>query len=394
MAKLDIKSPLSKRAISIAPSLTLAITSKAKQMKADGIDVISFGAGEPDFDTPEFIKQAAVKALNSGATKYTPAIGTLELRNAITKKLERENGLQYTADQIVVSCGAKHSIHNVIQALVDAEDEVLIPAPYWLSYPEMVTLAGGKSVIIPTTDEESFKITADKLKQYITPKSKVLILNSPSNPTGAVYSKEELQAIGEVVKKHGIFTISDEIYETLLYDGREHYSFAKIDDEIKDLTITVNGHSKRFAMTGWRIGYVACRKDIAKAISGMQSHTTSNPTSFAQAGALAALTESDESGKKMFESFSRRRDLIVKEIDSIEKMTYFKPQGAFYIFCNISQTGLTSLDFCDQILTEQKVACVPGVAFGSDNHIRLSFAIADDKIVEGIKRIRQFIESR
>jgi len=385
---------LAKRVAHLTPSASLAIEAKAKKLKSEGMNVISFGAGESDFDTPSYIKSAAIEALNKGFTKYTPAQGTLELRKAIAEKLKRFNGLQYSPEEIVVSCGAKHSIYNLIQVLVEEGDEVLMPSPYWLSYPEMVSLAGGKSIFIPTTEENDFKITPSTLKKYLRPQSKILILNSPSNPTGAVYSEEELRELSFLIKEHELFVISDEIYEKLLYDGRKHFSMASIDNEIKKLTITVSGHSKTYAMTGWRIGYLACEKEIAQAVASLQSHSTSNPTSFAQVGAEAALTKEDGQWiEKMRSVFEKRRDLIFNEMSRIKKLSPFKPQGAFYLFCNIEKTGVASVPFCERLLEDKQVACVPGLAFGSDHHIRLSFATSEENILEGLKRIRAFVES-
>lgn len=385
---------LAKRVSQLTPSATLAIEAKAKKLKAEGLDVISFGAGEPDFDTPAYIKDAAHEALNKGLTKYTPAQGTVDLRKAIAEKLKRDNGLEYSPEQIVVSCGAKHSIYNVIQVLIEEGDEVLIPSPYWLSYPEMVSLSGGKSVFIPTTEETDFKVTPAMLKKFITPQSKLLILNSPSNPTGAFYTEDELRALGAFIKEHQLLVVSDEIYEKLLYDGRKHFSLAAVDEETKRLTVTVNGHSKTYAMTGWRIGYLACEKEIAQAISSLQSHSTSNPTSFAQAGAETALRlENKNEIEKVRVLFEKRRDLIFTEMSKSPKLVPFKPQGAFYLFCNIQKTGLGSLAFCDKLLEQKKVAAVPGIAFGSDHHIRLSFATSDDNIKKGVARILEFVNS-
>jgi aspartate aminotransferase len=372
----------------------LAIEAKAKKLKAEGLDVISFGAGEPDFDTPDYIKQAAHDALNRGVTKYTPAQGTLELRKSIAAKLKKDNGLDYSPEEIVVSCGAKHSIYNLIQVLVDEGDEVLIPAPYWLSYPEMVSLAGGKSVFIPTDESTEFKLTPEILRKNLRAQTKLLILNSPSNPTGAVYSETELRDLAKIIREHGLFVISDEIYEKLLYDGRRHFSIATTDEAVKKLTITVNGHSKTYAMTGWRIGYSACEKEIAQAVSSLQSHSTSNPTSFAQVGAEAALRLEDPAAiEKVRSLFQKRRDLIFGEVGRVSKLVPFKPQGAFYLFINIEKTGLGSVAFCQRLLEEKKVACVPGIAFGSDRHIRLSFATSEANITQGISRLREFVSS-
>ena len=385
---------LAKRVSQLTPSATLAIEAKAKKLKAEGQDVISFGAGEPDFDTPAYIKDAAHEALKKGVTKYTPAQGTVELRKAIAEKLKRDNGLEYSPEQIVVSCGAKHSIYNVIQVLIEEGDEVVIPSPFWLSYPERVSLSGGKYVFVPTTEETDFKVTPAMLKKFITPQSKLLILNSPSNPTGAFYTEDELRALSSFIKEHQLLVVSDEIYEKLLYDGRKHFSLAAADEETKRLTVTVNGHSKTYAMTGWRIGYLACEKEIAQAISSLQSHSTSNPTSFAQSGAEAALRLEDKNEiEKVRALFEKRRDLIFTEMSKSPKLVPFKPQGAFYLFCNIQKTGLGSLAFCDKLLEQKKVAAVPGIAFGSDHHIRLSFATSEDNIKKGVARILEFVNS-
>lgn len=392
--KPSVQSHLAKRVSQLAPSATLAIEAKAKKLKVEGLDVISFGAGEPDFDTPAYIKDAAIEALKKGFTKYTPAHGTLELRKAISEKLSKDNGLAYSPDEIVVSCGAKHAIYNVIQVLVEEGDEVLIPAPYWLSYPEVVSLAGAKSVFVPTTEETDFKVSAALLKKSVRPQTKLLILNSPANPTGAVYSEEELREISRFIKEHEIFVVSDEIYEKLLFDGRRHFSLASVDEETKKWTITVNGHSKTYAMTGWRIGYLACAKEIAQAVASLQSHSTSNPTSFAQMGAEAALRQEDTGEiEKIRLLFERRRDLIFYEMNRVKKLVPFKPQGAFYLFVNIERTGLSSVPFCEKLLEQKHVACVPGLAFGSDSHIRLSFATSEDHIVKGVERIRDFVAS-
>ncbi|HNV86807.1 MAG TPA: pyridoxal phosphate-dependent aminotransferase [Candidatus Omnitrophota bacterium] len=391
--KRDLKSCLANRMRHLTPSLTLAVDAKAKKLKAEGIPVISFGAGEPDFDTPPLIKEAAIQAIHQGVTKYTPAQGTLELRKAIAEKLSRENGISYVPDEVVVSCGAKHSIYNVLQVLIEAGDEVLIPSPFWLSYPEMVTLAGGKSVLVPTEERSEFKVTPESLANYVTKKTKVFILNSPSNPTGTVYSPDEIRKLAVFAKERGLIVISDEIYEKLIYDGVQHLSIASLDEEIKGLTITVNGHSKTYAMTGWRIGYIAGPKEIAQAVSSLQSHSTSNPTSFAQSGALAAFKIGDGDIEKVRLSFEKRRDLLAGELSKIKALGFFKPKGAFYLFCNIEKTGLGSVAFCEKLLETKQVACVPGVAFGSDKHIRLSFAISEKNIIEGIRRIGEFVQS-
>ncbi|MBU1863940.1 MAG: pyridoxal phosphate-dependent aminotransferase [Candidatus Omnitrophica bacterium] len=384
---------LSNRIVTVSPSLTLQITAKAKELKAQGRDVISFGAGEPDFDTPSHIKEKAIEAINNGFTKYTPASGMPSLKKVIVEKFSRDNALNFQENQIIISCGAKHSLFNIFQVLLNEGDEVIIPAPYWLSYPEMVKLAGGVPVFIETTQPNNFKIDAVALQKALTKKTRVLILNSPSNPTGAVYTKAELQAIADCAVKHSLYVVSDEIYEKLLYDGLKHVSIASLGEKIKDYTITVNGVSKSFAMTGWRIGYIAAPAEIAKAIGTLQSHSTSNPTSFAQVGALEALHAGEAACKKMVTVFSKRRDLIIKELSAIEEIIPFKPSGAFYAFCDISRTGLTAMDFATRILDEANVAVIPGEPFGSPHHIRLSFAISDEAICKGVKRIGEWVHT-
>jgi len=371
-------------------STTLAITARAKELKAQGFDIINFAAGEPDFDTPDSIKNAAIKAIQSGMTKYTPTVGTPELRKAIAEKFKRDNHLQYTPDQIVVSCGAKHSIFNIIQVLTDEGDEVLIPTPYWVSYPEMVKVTGATSKFIPTTPASQFKITAVQLAAAITPRTKLLILNSPSNPTGMVYSKDELAAIAQVCVKHKIYVISDEIYEKLLFDFQAYTSFASLGKEVYDLTITVNGVSKAYSMTGWRIGYCAGPQEIMNYIKKFQDHSTSNPTSISQAAALQALQEPESLTKSFCEKFKSRRDLITSLLDEVG-ISYVKPQGAFYVFCDFSKLGDSSL-IAKQILDEANVAVIPGDSFGAPGFIRLSYATSEEHIREGIKRIAQWIK--
>jgi len=377
----------------VTPSLTLSITAKAKALKAQGIDVISLSAGEPDFDTPVFIKEAAIEALRKGMTKYTPAEGTLELRMAIAAKLKRDQGLTYTPDQIVVSCGAKHSIFNLFQVLLNEGDEVLIPSPYWLSYPEMVTLSGARSVFIETQESAEFKLTPTQLEKALTPKTKILVLNSPSNPTGAVYRRKELEALTPVLLKHPqVWILSDEIYEKLIFNSESHTSIASLHPEIAKRTLIVNGHSKAYAMTGWRMGYTACAKEVADAVSTFQSHTTSNPNSFAQAGALAALEKGEAEVKKMCEVFEKRRNLFLAELKKIPKLKAFPPQGAFYVFINIRATGLGSMRLSERLLEEARVAVVPGLVFGSDHHIRLSFACSEKDLLESSRRIQDCIQ--
>lgn len=384
---------LADRATTLTPSLTLAIDAKAKKLKADGVDVCGFGAGEPDIDTPQHIKDAAIQALQAGFTKYTPSSGTPELRAAIAEKLKTENGLDYKPSQVIVNCGAKHSCYNVIIATCNPGDEVVIPAPYWLSYPEMVKLAGATPVIVPTTEATGFKITPDQFRDAMTPATKLIILNSPGNPTGSVYTREELQALAEVALEEEILILSDEIYEKITYDGTPFTSMAGLGREIYDLTITVNGFSKAFSMTGWRLGYIAAPEPIAKAIDSIQSHSTSNPTSFAQVGALAGLKGDQRFIAEMVKTFAERREYMFGRLAAIPGITCVKPMGAFYMLPNIAKFGLSSTSFCEKLLDQQKVACVPGIAFGSDAHMRLSYACSMDNITKGLDRIEAFCKS-
>lgn len=380
---------LSRRVLSVAPSVTLAIAAKAAEMKAQGKDVVSLSAGEPDFDTPSFIKDAAVEALQKGQTKYTPAVGTLDLRKAIAAKLKKDQGLEYPPVQIIVSTGAKHSIFNILFALLNEGDEVAIPTPFWLSYPEMVTVLGGKSVFLFTDETTDFKLTPGILRKGLSEKTKILILNSPSNPTGAVYSKEELEALIAVLKEFpNVVVLSDEIYEKLMYDGRKHYSIASLDPEIAQRAVIVNGMSKAYAMTGWRLGYAACPNiELAQAAGSIQSHSTSNPTSFAQAGGVVALQRGDEEAEKMRQVFEARRDSFYKKIAQVPHMKPFKAQGAFYLWVNIASAGIDSVTLSDRLLSEALVAVVPGKPFGSDKHIRLSFATSDKALSEAVSRL-------
>ena len=379
-----------KRLNSVAPSLTLKITAKAKELLAKGVDVITLAAGEPDFDTPDYIKEAAIEAIRGGFTKYTPASGTGELKAAICEKLRKENNLTYEPGQIVVSSGAKHSLYNIFQALCNEGDEVIIPSPYWLSYPEMVRLAGARPVFARTLPEESFKLTPRLLSSVLSPKTKALILNSPSNPTGTVYSENELKALARIIKEKGIFVISDEIYEKLIYDDNTHISIASLDKDIYRLSIIVNGVSKSYAMTGWRIGYLAASKEIAAAVAAIQSHSTSNPASISQKAALAALKGGQEEIHRMVAEWRRRRDYIVERMKRIKSISCFKPGGAFYLFCDISSTGMNSVEAADRLLEEVRVAVIPGRAFGWDTHLRLSFAASMDNITEALNRLEKF----
>lgn len=391
---------ISKRVSQISPSPTLAITAKAKKMQAEGINVIGFGAGEPDFDTPVSIKESAKKAIDKGFTKYTPTSGIKELKEAITKKFKNDNGLEYSPDEILVSCGAKHSIFNAILTLCNEGDEVIVPSPYWVSYPEMIKVTGARPVFLATTQEGNFKITAQQLDRAITPKTKLLILNSPSNPTGMVYTKGELAAICEILTEKGIFCISDEIYEKLIYEGIQHVSIASLGEKIKGLTMVINGVSKSYSMTGWRIGYAAGPKEIIQAMSNLQDHSTSNPTSIAQYASVEALEGSQEDLKKMAVEFKKRRDYMVERINSIKWLSTLKPGGAFYCWMNVkSLFGKSYDDFVikdsliltDVLLSKARVAVVPGCVFGDDNYIRLSYATSMENIIEGLNRIEEFV---
>jgi len=389
---------ITKRVNKIKPSPTLAITAKANSLRAQGVDVIGFGAGEPDFDTPAHIKEAAVKSLNAGFTKYTAVGGTDALKDAIIAKLKRDNGLDYTRSQILVSCGAKHSLYNLAVALLEEGDEVIIPAPYWVTYPDQVLLCDALPVIVKTTEETAFKITPDQLRAAATPKTKALVLNTPSNPTGAAYTRRELEAIADVALKHCPFIISDEIYEKLVYDGFEHVSIASLSREVKDRTIVINGFSKSHAMTGWRLGYAAGPEGIISAMNKVQSQSTSNPTSFAQQAAVAAYNGSQECVDQMVRQFDRRRRYIVERLNSLEGARCFNPQGAFYVFPNVS--GLYgrkykgrpiagSVDLASFLLDEAKVAVVDGVGFGADDYIRISYATSMENIEKGMDRIEK-----
>ncbi len=384
---------ISRRAAALSPSLTLAIDSKAKQMKAEGQDVVGFGAGEPDFDTPQHIKDAAAKALAAGFTKYTPASGIPELRQAIADKHKRENGLAYKPSQIIVSCGGKHSCYNVIIATCEEGDEVIIPAPYWLSYPEMVKLASAKPVIVETSDKTEFKLTPEALRKAITPRTRLLVLNSPSNPTGSVYTPEELKALGDICVEKGVLIMSDEIYEHLLYDGATFKSVASFSPAHQEHTIIVHGFAKAWSMTGWRLGFLAAPEPIAKAIDAIQSHSTSNPTSFAQKGAVAALTGPQDHLKVWLAEFDKRRAFAWQKLNSIPGISCVKAKGAFYLFPNISKLGLKSTEFCTKLLEAEKVAAVPGIAFGADEYLRISYATSMANIEKGLDRLERFAKT-
>ncbi len=381
---------ISKRAAGVNPSLTLAIDAKAKQLKAEGEDVVGFGAGEPDFPTPLHIQDAAVEAMRAGMTKYTPSSGLLALRQAVADKFLKEQGLTYKPSQIIISCGGKHSCFNVIEALCQEGDEVIIPAPYWLSYPEMVHIADATPVYILGTDETEFKITPEQLRAAITPRTRLLILNTPSNPTGTVYTAEELKALGDICVEKGVLIMSDEIYDKLVYNGTEHVSIASLSPEIFEHTIIVHGVSKAYSMTGWRIGITAAPESIAEAIGAVQSHSTSNPVSFAQMGAIAALQGSQEHMPLWLAEYKKRRNYAWERLNAMDGVSCVLAQGAFYLFPNISATGLKSVDFATRLLEEEKVAVVPGIAFGSYDHMRISYATSMEQIEKGMERMERF----
>ncbi|MCX6871313.1 MAG: pyridoxal phosphate-dependent aminotransferase [Verrucomicrobia bacterium] len=384
---------IARRAASLSPSLTLVIDSKAKEMKAKGEDVVGFGAGEPDFDTPQHIKDAAAAALAAGFTKYTPSSGIPELRQAIADKFQRENGLTYKPSQIIVSNGGKHSCYNVILATCQEGDEVIIPAPYWLSYPEMVKLAGALPVILETTDQTEFKVTPAQLRAAISSKTRLFILNSPSNPTGSVYTPDEIKALGDICVEKGVLIMSDEIYEHLTYDGAQVKSVASFSQAHYDHTIIVHGFAKAWSMTGWRLGFLAAPEPIAKAIDAIQSHSTSNPCAFAQKGGVAALTGSQAHLPDWLAEYAKRRTRAWEMLNAMPGVSCVNSKGAFYLFPNISKTGLKSADFCARLLEQEKVAAVPGIAFGADDYIRISYATSLANIEKGLGRMDQFVRS-
>ena len=385
----------SRKIMSVEPSATLAITSKAKSLLASGEDVVILAAGEPDFDTPEEIKEAAHKAIKGGHTKYTPASGTLSLKKAICRKLSEDNGLEYEPANIVVSNGAKHTIYNVLQAICNTGDEVVVIHPFWLSYPEMVKLAGGEPKILKTDIANGYRAKPEDIEKAITDKTKAVIINSPSNPAGVVYSEEELKAIAEVCTSKGVIVISDEIYEKIIFDGKRHFSIAKSSGKAKDLTVVVNGVSKSHSMTGWRIGYMAGSEEISGMVATLQSHSTSNPASISQAAAEEALTSKKlpsvvEENKALFQ---KRRDVLYSLLEREERIRPYLPQGAFYMFSDISRCGLDSLTFSKRLLEEAKVAVIPGGPFGEDSSVRISFATDLATIEKGINRIKDWIKT-
>ncbi|MFH1190733.1 MAG: pyridoxal phosphate-dependent aminotransferase [Candidatus Omnitrophota bacterium] len=389
---MKIDTRLAERLKKINPSATLAITSKAKKLKSLGKNIVNFAAGEPDFDTPDFIKEAAIQAIKLGFTRYTPTTGTAELKKLICHKFKKDNALEYAPDQIIVSNGAKHSIYNALMVLLNRPDEVLIPLPYWVSYPEMVNLCEANVRFIKTAAINGFKITVKDLARHITSKTKVLILNSPSNPTGSVYNKEELTGIAKICVEKNIFVVSDEIYEKIIFDGLKHESIGSLNKDIHDLTITVNGLSKSYAMTGWRIGYLGAPPDVAAAISNLQDHSTSNPNSIAQKAAEAALSAPDDFSRKLCQEFAKRRDYLASRIKGIKGLDFCLPQGAFYMFCDISKAGLDSMTFAKRLLDEEHVSLIPGSAFGLDDYVRISFATSISELEKGMDRIENWLK--
>lgn len=392
---------LAARVEQVPQSVTLAISAKAKAMKAEGLDVLNFSVGEPDFDTPQHIVAAAKKALDEGKTRYGPAAGEPKLRELIARSLTQEVGvnysaenINYSAENIIVTNGGKHSLSGLMMAIIEAGDEVIIPSPYWLSYPEMVKLADGTPVIVPTDATTEYKITPELLRQAITPKTKLFVLNSPSNPTGMVYTPDELKALAEVVVESGILVVSDEIYSQILYDGAQHLSIAAAHPEVHKQTLISSGFAKSFAMTGWRLGYMAGDKTIIGAMTRIQSHSTSNVCTFAQYGAIAALEGSLDCVETMRQAFAERRQVMYELLNAIPGISCVKPYGAFYMYVNIGKIGLGSVDFCNALLEEKQMATVPGLAFGTDDHIRLSYATSLKNIETGLKRLEEFVESR
>jgi aspartate aminotransferase len=381
---------VAKHIAEIPPSLTLSITAQAKKLKKEGVDVLSFGAGEPDFNTPSHITAAAVKALTDHQTRYTESAGLLELREAIAAKLSMDNGLTYEPSQISVNCGAKHSCYNAILATCNPGDEVIIPAPYWTSYPEMVRMVGAIPVIVETKRENGWKITPQEFEEAMSPMTKMIIINSPGNPTGSVYTKEELEALAEIAVGEDIVILSDEIYEKLVYGEAKHVSVASLSKEVSDLTITINGFSKAYAMTGWRLGYTAAPKAIAEAIDTIQSHTTSNVTTFAQFGAIAALNGDQQVVSDMRDEFNVRREFMLGRLQELKNVKVIEPMGAFYFLVDIEPIGIKSINFAEKLLSKQKVAVVPGVAFGAEYTVRFSYATSLDVINGGMDRFEEF----
>jgi aspartate aminotransferase len=390
----------SRKATNINPSITLAITAKAKELKDSGINVISFGVGEPDFNTPKNIIDEAIRAMEEGKTKYTQTSGIIELKNAIINKFKEDNGLEYASNQIIVSTGAKQSLANALFAILNPLDEVIVPIPYWVSYPELIALADGVPVYVENNPEDDYKYSIESLEKVVNSKTKAIILNDPNNPTGSIYSKSELEKIAEFAKKHDLIIISDEIYEKLIYDGEQHISIASLSEDAKERTVVINGFSKSFAMTGWRVGYAAANVEIVKLMNSIQSHMTSNVNSISQYASVEALVGPKDDLNKMVKEFEKRRNYMVERISKIDKVSIIKPSGAFYVMLNIGEYLKhsfkdneinNSVEFASYLLEEEKVAVVPGAAFGLDNYIRLSYATSEECIREGLNRIEQFL---
>ena len=381
---------ISDYAVSLTPSLTLAVTNKAKEMKARGEQVYGLAGGEPDKDPPENIKKAAIEALNNGATKYTPSVGLPQLRQAISDKLKRDNGLNYDINQICVCSGAKPAVYTALRATISDGDEVIIPSPYWVSYPSMVELCGGVPVLVETKAENGWKITPEEFENAMTPRTKMIILTTPHNPTGTVYTEDELRALGQIAVDEDILIIADEIYEHLVYDDTKHVSMASLSEEIYNLTITINGFSKGYAMTGWRLGYSAAPEHIAKYIKLIQDHTASNATTFCQYGAIEALTGDQSFIADLREEYDFRRQYVYGRLSAMPKIKVVEPKGAFYFFIDTTELGMGSLELCDKLLERYKVAAVPGIAFGNDNAIRISYCTSLDVLKEGLDRLEDF----
>ena len=381
---------ISDYAVSLSPSLTLAVTNKAKEMKARGEQVYGLAGGEPDKDTPENIKKAAIEALNNGATKYTPSVGLPQLRQAIADKLQRDNGLTYDINQICVCSGAKPAVYTALRATISDGDEVIIPSPYWVSYPSMVELCGGTPVLVETKAENGWKITPEEFENAMTPRTKMIILTTPHNPTGTVYTEDELRALGQIAVEEDILIIADEIYEHLVYGDTKHVSMASLSEEIYNLTITINGFSKGYAMTGWRLGYSAAPEHIAKYIKLIQDHTASNATTFCQYGAIEALTGDQSFISDLREEYDFRRQYVYSRLSAMPKIKVVEPKGAFYFFIDTTELGMNSLELCEKLLDRYKVAAVPGIAFGNDNAIRISYCTSLDVLKEGLDRLEDF----
>ncbi|TPE21646.1 pyridoxal phosphate-dependent aminotransferase [Clostridium perfringens] len=388
---------LSRKAQNIGASLTLALTAKAGELKKEGIDVLSFGVGEPDFNTPKNIIEAATRAMEEGKTKYTATSGIIELKEAIARKLHDDNGLNYGTKNIIISTGAKQSLANVFMAILNPGDEVIIPVPYWVSYPELVKLSDGVPVFIETKKENDFKVTYDELKSVLSENTKAIVINSPNNPTGTVYSKKDLEVIAKFAEENDLIIISDEIYEKLIYRKEEHISIASLSEDAFKRTVVINGFSKAYAMTGWRIGYAACyNEELIKVMNNVQSHMTSNTNSIAQFAALEALNGDQETIKNMVKEFSLRRELMIELISEIEDLTFIEPKGAFYVMIDVSKVLKKanikgSMEFANLLLKEENVVVIPGIAFGEDNFIRLSYATSKEEIIKGLKRIKEFV---